>query len=219
MNALELDKCVLVAIPIMLIPSTAFVFASLTKRLGKEKGYLLGFLVYWTIWCLFVPLLLIGTKDFSSLFAEAPPLLSRPNWLVALLWVFITLVTFLLYGRDFLRAPLILILIAIPAASINGICEEILWRGLYVKTFPENMWLAILFPSVGFALWHLVPLSVFSEGNKWMFVLSTFFLGLAYGFIAYRTGSAKWTAISHSINGILALGGMLAPSVLKLLAR
>jgi hypothetical protein len=42
-------------------------------------------------------------------------------------------------------------------------------------------------------------------------VLSTFFLGLAYGFIAYRTGSARWTAISHSLNSILALSGSSHP--------
>jgi membrane protease YdiL (CAAX protease family) len=47
-------------------------------------------------------------------------------------------------------------------------------------------------------------------------VISTFFLGLSYGFIAYRTGSAKWTALSHSLNGILALSGMLAATILKL---
>lgn len=59
-------------------------------------------------------------------------------------------------------------------------------------------------------------LSVFSEGNKWAFILSTFFLGLAYGWIAYKTGSARWTAISRSIDGILVLSGTLATSVLKL---
>jgi hypothetical protein len=51
------------------------------------------------------------------------------------------------------------------------------------------------------------------------FVVSTLFLGLAYGFIAYRTGSARWTAISHSVSGILALSGMLAPSLLTLLSK
>jgi membrane protease YdiL (CAAX protease family) len=219
MNMVELKHCVTIALPFVLIPSTAFAFASLTKWLGKEKGYLLGFLFYWTIWCLFVPLILLGTKNFLSLFVDRTPLLSQPNWLVAVLWAFITLTAFRMFSRDFLRAPLTLILIAIPAATINGICEEALWRGLYVQSFPDNIWLAIFFPSVGFALWHLVPLQVFSEGSKIGFVISTFFLGLAYGFIAYKTGSAKWTAISHSLNGILALGGMLAPGIMKLFHR
>jgi membrane protease YdiL (CAAX protease family) len=205
-----------IILPFILIPSAAFVFTALAKWLGKEKGYLLGFLFYWTVWCLLVPLLLLGAQGFPSIFLDVTPLLSRPNWLVAALWAFITLITILMYSKDFLRAPLTLILIAIPAATINGFCEEILWRGLYVKTFPENIWMAILFPAIGFALWHLAPQQIFSEGNKFVFILSTFFLGLAYGFIAYHTGSVKWTVISHGFNGVLALSGMIAPNVMKL---
>jgi len=122
-------------IPILLIPSTAFVFSSITKQLGQEKGYLLGFLYYWIIWCLLVPLVLLGVQGFIALFVDITPLLSRPNWLVSVLWAFITLVTILMYGRDFLHASPTLVLIAIPAATVNGICEELLWRGFYVKAF------------------------------------------------------------------------------------
>ena len=206
----------LLAMPFVLISSTEFVFISTSRRWGGEKGYLLGFLFYWMIWCLLVPLVLLGVRGFATLFVDVTPLLSRPNWLVTVLWAFITLVTILMYGRNFLRASPTLILIAVPVAIINGICEEILWRGLYVRIFPDNIWLGIVYPSIGFALWHLVPSSVFSTVNKWSFIFSTFFLGLAYGFIAYRTGSAKWTAISHSLNGILALSGAIAPAILKL---
>ena len=111
----------------------------------------------------------------------------------------------IMYGKDFVAAPLVLILIAIPYATVNGVCEELLWRGLYVKAFSTNPWLAMVYPAFGFALWHFVPQIIFPADNEIGFVLSTLFLGLAYGFIAYRTGSARWTAISHSLNGILAL--------------
>jgi hypothetical protein len=59
-------------------------------------------------------------------------------------------------------------------------------------------------------LWHFVPQMIYPAGNQFGFVFSTLFLGLAYGLIAYRTGSAKWTAISHSVNGALALAAPLA---------
>ncbi|MFZ5881923.1 MAG: CPBP family intramembrane glutamic endopeptidase [Chloroflexota bacterium] len=207
------------AIPFLLLPSTALVFTRASRRLGREKGYLLGFLFYWMVWCLLVPLLLLGRAGFSSLFVDEAPLLSRPNWLAVVLWAVITLVTILMYARDFIRASPTLILIAIPAATVNGLCEEILWRGLYFSLFPGNFWLSILFPSIGFALWHLVPLQVFPEGSRSAFVLSTFFLGLAYGFIACKTGSVTWTALSHSLSGILALSGMIAPSLLAVSRR
>jgi membrane protease YdiL (CAAX protease family) len=219
MNSLELKHFVLLTIPFALIPSTTLVFISLARWLGKEKGYLLGFLFYWIIWCVIVPLLLLGTKDFPSLFMDKTPLFSGPNWLAAVLLAVVTLVTLFMYGKGFIQSPLNLILIAIPVAIINGICEELLWRGLYIKIFPNNLWLAVLFPAIGFALWHLAPRQIFSEGNKFTFIFSTFILGLAYGWITYRTGSAKWTAVSHSLNGILALGGLLTPNIITLFLK
>ena len=219
MNLLFPKQLVAFALPLTLIPSAAFVFNLSSKLLGKETGYLLGLLFYWTIWCLLVPLILLGKEGFLSLFVDVTPLFSGPNWLATVLFIFISLVTLVMSGKGFIHAPLTLISISIPAATINGICEELLWRGLYVRAFPDNIWLAILFPALGFALWHLVPLQVFSSRSKMRFVLSTFFLGLAYGFIAYKTGSAKWTAISHSLNGIFALSGMIGPNILTLLRR
>jgi hypothetical protein len=215
----EFRHFVILIVPLLLIPSTALTFTSLSKRLGKDKGYLLGFLFYWGFWCLIVPLALLGWNDFLKLFVDSSSLFSERNRLAAALFIMVTLVTFFMYGKDFVQAPLTLILIAIPLATVNGICEEILWRGCYVGLFPHNFWLAIPFPALGFALWHLVPLRIFSVSDKYSFVLSTFFLGLAYGWIAYSTASARWTAISHSLNGILSLGGMIAPVIFRLLRR
>lgn len=79
-----------------------------------------------------------------------------------------------------------------------------------MRVFPVNPWLGIIYPAIGFAAWHLVPQMVYPAENVFAFVLSTLFLGLVYGFIAYRTGSAKWTAISHSLSGWLALAAPLA---------
>ena len=149
MNPIDIRQFALLALPFVLIPSAAFVFSTLAKRLGKEQGYLLGFLFYWTIWCLIVPLVYLGKDGFLSLFVDETPLLSGPNWLAAVLWALIILVALAMYGKDFIRAPLTLILVAIPAATINGLCEELLWRGLSVRAFPDNIWLAIIFPPSG----------------------------------------------------------------------
>ncbi len=193
------------------------VFVTCSHWLGTEAGYLLGFGFYWLFWCLLVPRWLLGKTKFTPILHDRAPLFSRANWLAAFLWLAVTLIAVLMYVGEFVRAPLALILLAVPLATLNGFCEEILWRGLYVRLFPRNPWLAILYPSLGFALCHLAPQVVFPAENIFGFVVSTFFLALPYGYIAYRTGSAKWTAISHSLSGILALSGYLAPSALAML--
>lgn len=203
-------------LPPALIASAAMVFNSTQWGLEKEAAYLLGFGTYWLFFCLLVPRILLGRVEFATILRDHVPLFNRSNWLAAVLWLVITFIAVLIYAGEFIRAPLSLILLSAPLATLNGFCEEILWRGLYVRLFPRNPWLAILYPSFGFAFWHLAPQVVFPAENIGGFVISTFFLALPYGYIAYRTGSAKWTAISHSLSGILALSGYLAPSLLAL---
>ncbi len=208
-------------IPFLLIPSTALVFAALAQWFGPKLGYVLGFLFYWFAWCLLVPLFLLRGKGLTSLFSEEKPLFQRSNLIPATLLVVIVFVTLLMYPPwQLATASPRLLIIAILVGVVNGISEEVLWRGVYVKAFPLNFALAGVYPSVGFALWHLSPQLVLpSEGGVWPFVISTFFLGISYGWIAYRTRSVRWPAIAHSLGGILSLGGYIAPSIEALLAR
>lgn len=231
-----MSSLVALTLPLLLLPAMAGVFTLFAQLLGAEAGYLLGFGFYWLFWCLLVPRWLLGKQEFGAILRDRAPLFSftpnpspngrgenarrtnRIEYGAALLWLLVTLVAVLMYAGEFIRAPLALILLSIPLATLNGFCEEILWRGLYVRLFPHNPRLAILYPSVGFAVWHLAPQTIFPAENVPAFVLSTFFLALPYGYIAYRTGSAKWTALSHSLSSILALSGYLAPSTMALLS-
>lgn len=192
---------------------------SCSRWLNAEFGYVLGFLFYWAIWCFLVPLLILKGEGIVSLFREANPLFRKSNWLPAALLVLIVVITVAMYPPiKLLAAPGKLIIIAIPVAILNGVCEELLWRGLYVKAFPGNRILGFVYPSIGFALWHVSPqLVIPAESGIWPFVVSTLFLGISYGWISYRTGSIKWNVISHSIGGILDVGGAIAPSILALL--
>ena len=180
-----------------------------------------GFIFYWVIWCLLVPAIILKKEGMASLFRGENPLFRKSNWLPAALLIVIVVTTIIMYPPTRLFASSIkLLIIAIPVAIINGICEEILWRGLYVKAFQKNWVLGVFYPSIGFAFWHISPqLIVPAETGIWPFVLSTFFLGISYGLISYRTGSIKWNAISHSLGGILDFGGAIAPSIVAIFFR
>ena len=221
MKRTNLQKTGLLLTPLLLIPSTAFVFVTFSRWFGAEFGYVLGFLFYWIVWCFLVPLYVLKMEGIGSLFREENPLFRKENWLPAVLLTLIVAITVWMYPSvGLLAAPAKLLVIAIPVAIINGVCEELLWRGMYVKVFPNNKFLGMLYPSIGFALWHISPQLVFpAETGVWPFVASTFFLGISYSWISYRTGSIKWNAISHSIGGILDMGGAIAPSIFILLFK
>lgn len=220
MRSLSPTQKLTLLIPFVLIPSTALVFVALSRSLGPALGYVQGFLFYWIVWCLLVPLFLLREGGLGSLFTEEIPLFRRSNLLPAALLALILIVTVIIYPpSQLVAAPLRLLIIAIPVAVVNGICEEVLWRGVYVRAFPGNLSLAVIYPSVGFALWHLSPQLVFpAETGVWSFVVSTLFLGISYGWIVYRTRSTRWPAMAHALGGILSLGGAIASSIDALLA-
>lgn len=212
----------LFALPVLLLGSTAFAFVSLSSLLGREWGYVGGFLFYIGFWCLLIPYLILGKGNFLSVFKEESPLFAKQNWLPVLLLLLTTAGAFGMFlSHDLAQTPLALAAISIPTAIIAGTGEEILWRGLYVKVFPKQILAGFIYPSIGFAVWHLSPQLLYPaqmSGGMFAFAGLTFFLGLCYGWVAYRTGSCKWTAISHSLNGILDLGGALAPAILVLIS-
>jgi membrane protease YdiL (CAAX protease family) len=218
--ALSRWKTVLVLLlPAPLMLSMAAVFRVLTHWLGTDLGYVLGFLVYWVFWCLAIPAVVLGRDSFASLLRPARPLFHRANWAAAALWLLVTLVAIVMYLPAALDASYLLLAIAVPVASLNGFAEELLWRGLYLRTFPEAPIGAWIYPAIPFALWHLVPQMVFSaESGPYSLVVSTVFLGLAYGYITWRTKSVLWAALSHSLSGVIALGGAIAPSIDRLVA-
>lgn len=214
-------KIFLTILPILLLASTALVFSAGAHWLGKAWGYVIGFLFYNGFWCILIPLLLLGKSQFLSLFQETSSLFQKKHWWLIALLLSTTAGAFgMLSAHDLSTTPLDLILIAIPAAIVTGTCEEILWRGAYVKMFPGQIVWGLIYPSLGFAVWHLSPQLVYPAsmpGGMFAFAGLTFFLGLCYGLVAYKTGSCKWTAISHSLNGILNIGGALAPAIYMLL--
>lgn len=206
----------LLVLPILLISSTALVFSGAAQWLGNDKGYLLGFGFYWT-WCLSVPIICWGKHGFRWLFTEETPLFKKENWLLISILLLTVVGAVWMYFIPNLAKVSIWVVLFSPITIINGTCEEILWRGVYVKAFGKKVFWGCFYPAIGFALLHIAPELVFpAEGGMLPFIISTFFLGLAYGWVAYKTGSAKWTAITHSLIGLLAFGEPISTSIVRL---
>ena len=101
----------------------------------------------------------------------------------------------------------LILLLASIQALINGTCEEIYWRGLFFKKFPQNKLWGFLYPAIGFALWHFSPQLVYpAEMGEVAFVISTLFLGLSFNWIAYKTKSIRWSVVIHVLISFFALG-------------
>jgi membrane protease YdiL (CAAX protease family) len=209
-------KYFLLILPILLTASTVFVFSGAAQWFGNDKGYLVGFGFYW-IWCLSVPLICWGKEGYHLLFTEETPLLKKENWLLIGFLSLTVVGAIWMYFIPNLATVSIWVVLFSPVTIINGTCEEILWRGVYVKAFRKNVFWGCIYPAIGFAFSHISPELVFPADEGMLpFIVSTFFLGLAYGWVAYKTGSAKWTAITHSLIGLLAFGEPISTSIVRI---
>lgn len=55
------------------------VYQAAAARLGKQRGYLVGFLFYWGGWCTLAPLATVGPDGLRRMFAQGKPT-RTPAW-------------------------------------------------------------------------------------------------------------------------------------------
>jgi membrane protease YdiL (CAAX protease family) len=98
---------------------------------------------------------------------------------------------------------------SLSISLVNGVGEEVLWRGMYLRASTRHRWLA--YP-VGFAPWHYGPLSVQPNrrpGGNNSFVAVCLALGLLWGNVANRNHSIRWTAATYLLFDLAGLGALV----------
>ena len=199
--------------PVVLALSTLAVFRMAVPLAGEGPGHVIGFAFYWVFGGVALPLALIGRDGYAVLFARRPV-----RWTVALVAASVLLALPVAFGFLFVFPSLFPVdsggvLLGIAAyALVNGTLEEVFWRGIFARRFPRNAWLGVLYPATAFALWQLVPWSVFP---MWPHLPAVAILGVAlptgllYNWVAWRTGSIRWTVASHVLTNLSGIGAML----------
>jgi membrane protease YdiL (CAAX protease family) len=189
----------------------ALLFSSLGDLLGPRRGYAVSFAAYWVFWCLAFPVLVLGAPAVLGALRPTPV----PGG-----WQGFAVVVGLLappvgagltvFRKQWRSATSAVLLLSAGIALLNGVGEELLWRGAYMRQFHDNPLIAIAYPAVGFALWHLAPLIARPTrqlGGPLAFVSVALLLGLLWGWVAFVTGSIALTAVSHVLTDFLGLGG------------
>jgi membrane protease YdiL (CAAX protease family) len=101
------------------------------------------------------------------------------------------------------------VLVSAILAIVNGTLEEVLWRGTYLLVFRDKPWLALIYPSIGFAIWHFAPQSIVpfkGSGGRVGLVVAVGFLGLMWAWAANSAGVIVYTVIAHILIDFAALG-------------
>lgn len=187
---------VLVA-PLAVNVSMQVAFRTLPRRFGRERGYLAAFGAYWVAWGFVFPLAVLGPKGLAAQFTRV----RRPQ-LTDLALLLAPPVGGALQPKARATHTQAGVALALAFGIVNGLAEELLWRGVFVATFDDRLrgW---LYPAVGFGAWHLAPQAVYASNKKYRFAFLATLLGLVYGEVARRTGGIAWTAPAHMVTDYL----------------
>jgi uncharacterized protein len=133
------------------IASTYVVFQVAIGTLGQRWGYLAGFVFFWVVWCLALPLGLLGWRGVRRLFRSTAPRLPQPGWLWAGLLAVPVIGGFAtVWVPALATVTLAAVAVSVVIAVVNATCEEILWLGVYAELFAGR-WIRHAPP-----LWRLI---------------------------------------------------------------
>ena len=165
---------------------------------------------YWLGWCLLFPLVILGPHALVRLFQSGSSPFGQPWWFGAFCLLAPPLVAFgAIFPKVLRHATRTTLLVSALLALVNGPLEELLWRGAYLTLFPGQLWWGLLYPTIGFALWHFVLQSLVpyrGPGGRVALVVEVGFLGLLWAWVANNTGVILWTALAHVLIDYSALG-------------
>jgi membrane protease YdiL (CAAX protease family) len=175
------------------------VYQGFAAVLGSDLGWYAGFAIYWPIFCVVIPLFLVGSAEIIKRYGIIK---INPKYLLVYLFpVFMTLI-----GGLFMNATernLVGLLIWLGMSVGNGVFEEILWRGVYPTLFPDSKLFGFAWPSIWFSVWHFAPGSLSQNFQPLVLVSGALMLGVFFGWGAFKTKSLFWASIGHTFSGLL----------------
>jgi hypothetical protein len=184
--------------PLFLVVMMTGVFqAALWVLKNRQLAWYAGFLVYWPVWCILFPWLLLGRDRLLSLFRASK--LNRWEWGLFVFPPALVLIGVFIHRYD--PSDLMTKLILVFTSFTTGTLEEVLWRGVYIDLFPKNRFWGLIWPTIGFALWHFAPGTV-STIPAPALMGGALVVGACWSLLAYQTGTVRWSAISHILTGL-----------------
>jgi membrane protease YdiL (CAAX protease family) len=191
-------------------PAMAAAFAVLNRGFGARSGYRIGFAVYWAA-CIAVSVAVLG-RQAGGLFRRTASLPPPKTVAAAVLAIPVAGAIATQLVPNLRRTTSAQLGVSIGLATVNATAEELFWRGLPSLVHPNDPVRGWLLPAAAFTAWHVVPLAAAGSMRRAPGLLfGAGMIGLGYGWIAWRTGSLRWTLLPHiatDASGVAAVARM-----------
>ncbi len=208
-----LRRATLVADPVLLLITMTAAFLAFVALFGPRTGFVLAMAIYYLGWCVAFPLWAVGADEVRASLREGTSRALRPPWFGwVLLAIPVAIAVAVGASEVWPHATLAVVAWTVPVALVNGTLEEVLWRGTFARAFPTSLVLGYLWPAIGFGFWHLAPIAAdigaYGAQGVAAFIGGGVLFGLCWGWVAYRTGSIRWTVVSHILVNLGLMSGV-----------
>jgi len=191
-----------------MLPLTYIFFTLFTRYLGFQKGYWLTFGIYWILLVSFT-FFYLGTKKVKSLYKPDKTKKQLWNVLAFIPVVAVFFVSFV-HSAPLLKTPFLLL--AIAMGTLNGICEELFWRGLTVKNQGEHKTLVVIFSLCGFGLWHFTLSTIEGinyQGGILSLVGGAVAMGIIWQIVVTKTNNILYATLAHILVNVFAFSTLI----------
>lgn len=211
---LDKKQIVILFIAPLLCISMLVLVPSLTASMGKTAGYIAGFCIYWFVCCLPAAVYSCGglsnLREIYTQESNISFITRRLHYLLAIIPCIATF--FVVFKKVAPLAGLQVLTIALVFALINGTFEEMFWRGTFNKAFGNNIILAYIYPTIFFGIWHIalyLAKGMVYQGGFASLVGGSFFMGLLWGWVVYKTKSVRIATAAHIVTNFFAFTGLI----------
>jgi len=205
-NKLAAQKRIIAVIaPPILLASMYPVFQLLSGLIGNDRvAWYLGLAVYWLVWGLIFPIIMLGIQNVRELIK--PQRITKKLLMLLAIPLIGAIAARLVPGMAGYEKEGILIFFLILSTPFgNGFFEELLWRGVYFKLFPKNVFYRMIWPSLWFGLWHYIPVSINNSELTGLIgmIVGPIMMGLYLAFLTKKTNTLWWAIVAHTIGGFI----------------
>ncbi len=200
-------KTILLISSIIVFPFTLVVFRMATTLLSPKWGYLFGFGVYWAYSLSITWILTTTEKRYLRSILRTNSKIKYRFLFNATALLPVVGIFFLSFLPNVSYLSLHTGILVLIAAILNGLIEEIYWRGLYLKEYGNSLLIGLILSTLLFTTWHIslwYAKGIEYKGGLLALVGGAFMMGLLWSFISRKVKNIKICIIAHIIVNIFA---------------
>ena len=202
-----MDKKRIIAfvIPPVLIAFMYPIFNSLAGVLDNDRiAWDLGLITYWLIWGLVFPVIMIGRKEIMALIRPQRPT-KKVLLPISIILVGAVSARLLVPGIEYEKSGVWEYILLLSTCFGNGFFEELLWRGVYYKLYPNRIFYRMIWPTIWFGIWHYVPVSINNNEMTALIgmIIGPVLMGLVLSYMVKKSDTLWWSILAHTLGGII----------------